>query len=124
MFEILIPIIGGLALVFFILWENFKPEKPVDRALMERGFEPGASSKENILLVLGAVGICFGLYQFENPPHPPFTGHGSVISSILYAILGPLGEPGFIVALSIAAVIGAFVVRKRRLGQERKSDAG
>jgi len=128
MIEVLFPVLtlGGLAL--FILWESWQRRasttKPLDRALMERGFEPGASNKESVLLILGGVGICFGFYLFDNPPHPPFTGRWSSFDGFLYASFGPLGIPSLISAFSIAAFIGGFLVRRQRLANERKQRAG
>jgi hypothetical protein len=123
MIEVLFPILtlGGLAL--FILWES-SSTKPLDRTRMEKGFEPGASNKESFLLALGAVGICFGLYLFDNPPHPPFTGRWSGFDGFLYAFFGHLGIPSVISIFSIAAFIGGFSVRRQRLANERKQRAG
>ena len=124
MIEILFPVVtlGGLAL--FILWESWQrresTSKPLSRALMERGFEPGASNKVNVLLTLGIVGISFSLFLFNSPPHPPFTGRGSIISSVLFATFGPLGIPVLILALSVAAFIGCYVVRRKRLVKEQR----
>lgn len=127
MIEVLFPILtlGGLAL--FILWESWQHRasttKPLDRTLMEKGFEPGASNKESVLLILGGVGIFFGLYLFDSPPHPPFTGRGSSFYGFLYASFGPLGIPIFILVFSTAALIGGFSVRRQRLFNEKKQRA-
>ena len=124
MIEILFPVVtlGGLTL--FILWESWQrresTSKPLSRALMERGFEPGASNKVDVLLTLGIVGISFALFLFNNPPHPPFTGRGSTISSVLFSTFGPLGIPILVLALSVAAFVGYYVVRRKRLVKERR----
>ena len=128
MIEVLFPILtlGGLAL--FILWESWQRRasstKPLNRKLMERGFEPGASNKENVLLTLGIAGICFGFYLFDNPPRPPFTGRGSSLDGFLYASFGPLGIPSLASVFSIAAFIGGISVRRQRLSKERKQRTG
>lgn len=121
MLKFMILIIFGISLVAFIILERFRTEKPINR---ENGFEPGASGKETTLYILGAVGIVFGLYLFANPPHPPFTGHGSLISSILYAVFGPLGIPSFTMTFSIGVVVIYFVSKRRQLRQEREPNAG
>jgi len=128
MIEVLFPILtlGGLAL--FILWESWQSRasatRPLDRRLMERGFEPGASNKESVLLMFGGVGICFGFYLFCNPPHPPFTGRWSSFAGFLYTSFGPSAIPSLISVFSIAAFIGSFSVKKQRLAKERKQRAG
>lgn len=91
---------------------------------MEAGFEPGASSKVTALFVLGAAGICLGLKLFANPEHPPFTGSRAFTSNVLYALFGPYGIPAFIMAFSLAAIVGGFVVKRSRSRQRKKSDAG
>jgi hypothetical protein len=124
MFELLIPLIGGVALVLFILWEEFRPEKPLSRKTMEAGFEPGHAGKVTALFMLGATGICFGLFLIANPVHPPFTGYGAFISSVLYAMFGPYGEPALFIAFSVVAIVGGFVVKNSRSHQASKSSAG
>lgn len=124
MFVFLIALIAGAALVLFIIWEDIRPERPLSRKAMEAGFEPGASSKVTALFVLGAAGIYLGLYLFANPEHPPFTGSRVFTSSVLYALFGPYGIPAFIMAFSVAAIVGGFVVKRSRSRQRRKSNVG
>ena len=124
MFEFLIPLIGGIALVLFILWEVFRPEKPVNRQTMEAGFEPGLTGKVTALFMLGATGVCFSFFLIANPVHPPFTGYGAFISSVLYAMFGPYGEPVLFMVFSVVAIVGGFVVKNSRFHQASKSSAG
>lgn len=122
-FELLVPLIAGLTLLAFILWEKFRPEKPLSRQSMESGFEPGAASNVTALFVLGATGICFGLFLIANPVHPPFTGRGSVISSVLYVMLGPYGEPALCMVFSVLVIVRGFVVKSSHSRKGRKSRA-
>lgn len=124
MFELLIPLIGGVALVLFILWERFRPEKPISRKTMEAGFEPGLASKATALFVIGATGVYFSIFLFANPVHPPFTGRGATISSILYAMFGSYGVPAFIMVVSGVFIVFGFVVKNSHSHQDSKSGAG
>lgn len=124
MVEVLIPLIGGVALVLFILWEEFRPEKPLNRKTIEAGFEPGLASKASALFMLGATGICFGLYLIANPKHPPFTGAGAFLSNLLYAMFGPYGLPALTMSFAVAAIVGGFVVKNSHSRQGSKSSAG
>lgn len=123
MLEVIFPVVtlGGLAL--FILWESWQRRnsavKPLARATMEHGFKPGATNKENVVLTLAIVGFILGLYMFNNPPHPPFTGRYSTFSSIFYASFGPLGEPVLILVCSVAAFIATMSMRRQRLEKKR-----
>lgn len=112
MLEVLIPLCAGIALVVFILWEEFCPERAISRKTLESGFEPELASKTTALFVLGATGVCFCLYLIANPQHPPFTGRGVLISNVLYAIFGPYGHPLLCFVLSAAAIAGGFAIKK------------
>lgn len=114
MFEILVQLIAGVALLVFILWEIFGPQKPISRETLEAGFEPGEASRASTFFVLGIAGICFGLYLIANPDHPPFTGAGALLSSILYALFGIYGRPLFLFGLSVLGIAAAFRLRKKR----------
>lgn len=124
MWALLISLIPGVALVLFILWEEFRPEKPLSRKTMEAGFEPGLAGKVTALFMLGASGVCFSLYLIANPVHPPFTGRGAFIFSILYAMFGPYGEPVLILVVSVVAIVGGFVVKNSSSRNGRGSSAG
>ena len=120
MFETFGPLIAGVAFLVFILWDMLRPQKPISRKTVEAGYEPGLASKVTALFVLGAVGVFLGFYLIANPEHPPFTGRGALISSTLYVIFGPYGQPLVCFGLSIAAIVGAFVTKK---GYSRQRNA-
>lgn len=119
MFEILVPLFAGVTLVIFIFWEEFRPQKRICRKTFESGFEPGLCSKVEALLVLGATGMCFGLYLIANPQHPPFTGSGALLSTVLYSIFGQYGQPLLSFGLSVAAISAGFVIKRSRSHQKK-----
>ena len=124
MFELFGSLIAAVAFVAFILWDILRTQKPIDRKTLEAGFDPGLASKVTALFVLGAVGIFFGLYLIAHPEHPPFSGRGALISSILYALFGLYGQPLVCFGLSITAIAGAFAVKKRKSLQKETPYAG
>jgi hypothetical protein len=95
-----IALLGGLAI--FIVWESLNSPK-VSRAEIEKGFRPGWRAQQVGLLAIAAVVVFFGVHQWIQPSHPPFSGYSAIFFSIVYAVLGPRGAP--LIAWLLAGVL-------------------
>jgi hypothetical protein len=110
-----------VALAAFIAWEAWRRRvwaKQVDRALLGKGFVPGATQREVVLFVLaGAVGIV-GLYLVGRPPVPPFSGRRAWLASLLYEHIGLHGLPVVVLFASLVMLLLGLSARRRRLRAE------
>lgn len=118
----LISVLLLTALAAFILWESWQrrksAHKPIPRAMLERGFAPGADAGETALFVFAGAVLFIAISLFLNPRHPPFSGRGAVLDTAIYAVAGPLGMPvaAFIVA-TVLFFLGFSRRRRRKAGQ-------
>lgn len=114
-----------VALAAFILWESWQrrksAHKPISRAMLERGFVPGATAGETALFVFAGAVLFIAISRLLDPRHPPFSGRGAVLDTAMYAVAGPLGMPvaAFIVA-TVLFFLG-FSRRHRRKAGQRSS---
>jgi hypothetical protein len=109
--------LGGLAL--FILWEGWQGRRaaktPLPRSEMEQGINPGASSQELALFVSAVAGFVFGFTLIVEPSHPPFSGRGAVVDSVLFQVFGIWGKPLVCWVLALIACMAAVKLRRKRL---------
>lgn len=118
----LLVALGGLA--GFIVWGGWQRRrasaKPLERRSMERGFVPGASQRESVLFTAGLVAAAFGFVLLAEPRHPPFTGRGAAVDTLLYAWFGPWGASALCWLLAFAALAVARSQRRKRLESQRE----
>ena len=92
-----------------------KPESPIARSRIERGFKPGSTSKW--LPPLGISLLCAVAFVNEvvNPSRPPFEGRWGWLWSILFSAGGTFGIAVYwALAATITAVVAAVAFHTSR----------
>jgi hypothetical protein len=107
-------------LAAFIIWEGIRNRrtsvKPLSRTSMESGFVPGAKNAERVCAIFAVTTAILGVLLIAQPQHPPFSGRGALLSSLLYSWFGVWGQSLFCWLLACVLVAVAVGARNKRLG--------
>ena len=124
----LFVIVALAALALFIVWDSWRrPEgttKTLRRSFSQRGYVPGAASREAGLFVLAAAFAAFGTFLLIAPPQRELNGRGAFLADLLYVWFGSLGMPIFLWLTALALLAMALSARRARLRSELPSNRG
>lgn len=112
-FVLLAAVAPLLLLWVFIAWDRRRMESPVSRERMEAGFSPQGPSQRSVVLGLAATCVIWGVYEWNFPSLPPFSGKHVWLKEIAYQEFGPHGLACLFWVMAVVLCACALVSKRR-----------
>lgn len=113
LFVLLVCGIAYLLLRAFFSWERRRMERPIGRERMEAGFTPQGESPRTVLLGLAVASVVWGVYEWNVPSLPPFSGKHVWLKEIAHQAFGPQVAAYLFWLIAVVLCVCALISKRR-----------